>query len=231
MAKVPFEIVGDFQKVKQRGINPETTLNLYAVNMQDQKTSPALVCTQGTKFAVKFRQGSRIRALYADLKNNNLYAVCSQFVYRLDINLNPIPIGMLSTTTGIVKIAQNNANQIFFTDSKDGFIYNSATNVFEIITASGFPVNPQGAEFMDTYFITAEQGTNNWFISGQNDGTAWDPLDTAQLQTRADNIVSAVVLKRQLFIFGERTTEIWVDQGALNFPFVRDNTVVQLFNL
>lgn len=225
MPKVDFQVVGDFSKVKQKGINPETTINFYAVNLNDKKTEPALVCTQGLQEVVTLGRGSRIRQLYSDQKNNALYAVCSQYVYKLDINLNAIIIGTLNTTTGVVNIAQNNANQIFFEDQKDGWIYDITANTFEQIE---FPDNfsPQSADFMDTYFITAQSGTNNFNISNQSDGTTWEADNFSQLQTRADNIVACVVLKRQLFIFGERTTEIWIDQGQLDFPFVRDNTIL-----
>lgn len=224
MAKVDFPIVGDFSKVKQRGINPETTINFYAVNLNDKKTAPALVCTQGRQTVVTLPSGSVVRKLYTDLKNNFMYAVCSQYVYKLDIHLNPLQIGKLNTTSGIVSIAQNNANQIIFVDQANGFIYNTDTNIFEQIS---FPdnFNPQSVDFMDTYFITAQRGTNNWNISDQSDGTTWNADLFSQLQTRADNIIACVVLKRQLFILAERTTELWTDQGALDFPFVRDNTI------
>lgn len=224
--KVNYPLVLPYNKTKQHGINPARTINMCAVNVGDKESAPALIRTPGTKKALDLLSGVNVRALFTFDVSNNLYAVSGQYVYKIDSILNAVLIGTIGTSSGYVSISSNNNEQVIFVDGTGGWVYNESTNVFQKITADGFPnPAPSSVTFMDGYFIANSVGTNQWQISGLNDGLSWDPTQNAFFQSSADNIIAVKALKTQLYIFGQKNTEVWVDQGQALFPFVRDNTM------
>jgi len=79
-------------------------------------------------------------------------------------------------------------------------------------TSGGFS-GADKVEFFDTYFILNKPGTPQFYISGSN-ALTFDPLDFANKETASDLLVTLCVAKRELLLFGERTTEQWYDAGA-----------------
>lgn len=222
--KVNFPIVLPYNKTKQIGINPERTTNMYAVNIGDENSTPALINTWGLTQAFTLSAGKGVRNLF--YFNNNLYVVCGRYVYIVDKLLTPIQIGQIGTTTGDVGISANNAHQVIFVDGTGGWIYNDSTNTFEMITSSDFPSPaPTSVVFFNGFFIVNSVGTNLWAVSNLNDGLNWDATQTQTFQSAADTIVAVNVLKTSIFIFGKQNTELWLSQPQANFPFSRDSTM------
>lgn len=222
--KVPFQIVLPYNKTKQIGINPERTINMYAVNIGDSEAPSALIKTAGLTRTVTFQQGSVVRNEF--VYNGNLYVVVDQFVYTLDKLLTPLLLGSLGTTSGEVSIAANNMHQIVFVDGTGGWVYNDSTNVFERITDSGFPnPAPSTVTFFNSFFVVNSIGTNLWAISDTNDGLSWDPTNHQNFQSQPDTIVAISLINTSLFIFGTRNIEVWVGIPQFAFPFSQDTTI------
>lgn len=222
--KVPFPIVLPYNKTKQRGINPERTINLYAINIGDQEAPGALIRTPGLTRTVTFQQGSTVRNEF--VYNNNLYVVVDQYVYVLDKLLTPLLLGPIGTTSGQVGIAGNNNHQVIFVDGTGGWIYNDKTNIFARITDSGFPnPAPTSVAFFNSFFVVNSVGTNLWAISGNNDGTMWNASNVQNFESQPDTIVAIALINTSLFIFGTRNIEVWVGIPQFAFPFSQDTSV------
>lgn len=74
--------------------------------------------------------------------------------------------------------------------------------------------------WQDGYFIHTVPGTGRFAISGLN-AVTYDALDTATAEGRPDQLVSLLSVNRLLWLFGERTTEVWWNSGDADFPFAR----------
>ncbi|CAB4152326.1 Bacteriophage P22, Gp10, DNA-stabilising [uncultured Caudovirales phage] len=72
---------------------------------------------------------------------------------------------------------------------------------------------------IDGYFIYVN-GTNRFFVSDLN-SLVVDPLSFASSEGSADNIVAAISNTRDLWLFNEKTTEVFVNTGNSDFPFER----------
>ena len=87
------------------------------------------------------------------------------------------------------------------------------------------PVTPAIAAgtgtFIDGYFVASQPGTNQFNLSALNNGLSWDPLQAGVKQGYADHIAAVFACNELLWLFGDETTEVWQDTGALNFPFQR----------
>jgi len=65
------------------------------------------------------------------------------------------------------------------------------------------------------------QGTGQWFISALYDSSTIDALQFAAAESLPDALLRAVVINRELWLFGERSIEPWQDVGSAPFPFQR----------
>jgi hypothetical protein len=76
--------------------------------------------------------------------------------------------------------------------------------------------------YLDTYGIIAAPQSNQWYISGIDDFTSFNPIDEADKEAYPDHILAFLADHELLWIFGGlESTEIWQDTGAANFPFQR----------
>ena len=82
--------------------------------------------------------------------------------------------------------------------------------------------NPfEGADrvaFLDTYLLFNKPGTPTFF-SSDSAATTFDPLWQANKTSYSDILMSIAVAKREVWLFGLRTTEIWTNAGTPDFPF------------
>lgn len=146
-----------------------------------------------------------------------LFAVVNQSLYiipsaGLAILLGPIP------GTGPVFMANNGTQLMIVNDETRGFIATFTTLVE--ITDPDFPT-AGSLTFIDGYFVIHVPGTKRFYISALNDGLSWDALDFASAEADPDSIVACFSDHRELWLFGEKTTELWSNTGASPFPFER----------
>lgn len=130
--------------------------------------------------------------------------------------------GTLSTSTGFVGMAHN-SNQLAIVDGANLYIYRLDAGTFTQITSPGWRGSHDVHE-LDGYFIFVDPETDQFYISAIDDGTSLDALDFSSADSNPDNIVTHRVSHRQLWLFGELSTELWIDSGDIAFPFVRYNS-------
>lgn len=139
--------------------------------------------------------------------------------------------GTLNTSTGIVRAASISLNLglTVFVDGSNSYIwqrYDSGggiiVEVFNDFAGYGYPsvVNPTHVVYLDGYFIFSSANSNQFFVSDINSLNI-DPLSFASAEGDPDNIVGIISNTRDLWLFNERTTEIFNNTGNADFPFER----------
>lgn len=129
--------------------------------------------------------------------------------------------GGLLTQTGSVDIADN-GTQIMVVDGTAGYIYDIGTEAFTQITAEGYPGDSATVTFLDGYFIVDNPANKGRFHkSALYDGTSWNALDYATAESNPDALVAVLAEKSLLGLWGEFSSEVWANTGALDFPFSR----------
>jgi hypothetical protein len=73
--------------------------------------------------------------------------------------------------------------------------------------------------------------TDNYFVYNKPDSQLWaasdllspitDPLSFASKDGSPDDLVSIIVDRREVYLLGEMSSEVWIDSGAIPFPFTR----------
>jgi hypothetical protein len=114
----------------------------------------------------------------------------------------------------------DNGTSIFVVDgSVRGYTINLATNVMSPVSDPAF-YGADKVDFVDGFFIFNKPTSQQFYISLFDD-IKFDPLDIASKSTYSDNLVTLAVMHREIWLFGELTTEVWYNTGASDFTFGR----------
>jgi hypothetical protein len=213
-------IVGGTKFARYPDMTTEETVNMM-VTGQDSG-DPALVNFSGYQEVLNFEAGEA-RGIFLSTRLNELIVVFGEKVFVITEFLGSRLVGTLNSTSGPVHISENFNSEIAIEDGRSIYIYNYSTSIFVPVTTDFIPVF---IDFQDGYFIaTGDDGS--WYLSNLNNGLLWSPLDKQTLQTKADILQAAVVLDRQVWIMGQKASEIWYDQGLPPplFPYVRENSL------
>lgn len=132
-------------------------------------------------------------------------------------------VGTLKTSTGQVCIRDNATGGIaVLVDGPYGYVYNISGKTLTTITDAAF-LGADRVAFIDGWFIFNQPGTQKFYTTpvywnGTNpiDGTYYSLKDSS-----SDNLVSLIENQRELWLLGERTSEVWYDAGNQYFPFSR----------
>ena len=127
--------------------------------------------------------------------------------------------GTLSTSSGFVGM-DDNKTQLAIVDGVNLYVFTLATNVLTLIVSAGWRGSDEVQE-LDGYYILVDPETDQFYLTAIDDGTALDALDFSSADSAPDDIVTHRVSHRQLWLFGEYSTEIWINSGGADFPFVR----------
>jgi hypothetical protein len=128
--------------------------------------------------------------------------------------------GTLTTSAGTVRM-KGNGQVVYIVDGTDtGYFYTVANQTFTTQTAADSYPGAELIDFMDTYLIVNQPGSQNIFISGLNN-TTWNALDFFASEGSPDNVVGHIVVGEQVWAFNVNTTEVFYDSGDQNTPFQR----------
>lgn len=219
--EIPF--VGGAYTGRSKNLNAQVCQNYYPVlDKQGGKKVIALMGTPGLNTAVYASGLSyRVRGLLSDEKNGTLYIVIGDKIRRLDSAYSATNMtgDDLGTTTGKVWM-ESNGTEIMIIDGVKGYIVTIATGVCAEITDGDFPT-PSSLTYQDGYFIVTKSGTDEIYISALYDGVNWAALDYAAAESSPDTARCVYSNRRNLWIPGQKTSEVFYNSGDVDFPFER----------
>lgn len=152
--------------------------------------------------------------------NSRAFAVYGSTLYEVFADYTMTSRGTLTTSTGNVSMAYG-LFQVVMVDGPNGYVFTLATNVFTQITSPAF-LGATTVDFIDNYFVLTKDRSGQQFqITAINDATTIDALDFASAESSPDDLVGHIVVQAGILLFGTLTCELWVDTGAVDFPFER----------
>jgi len=222
-----YAIVGGAYSGRSENLDTQECYNAFIeVDPKERQKPVALVGRPGLGSYQALTAGEA-RGNHYYVAAGKRFAVIGNTLWEYD-GTNATNRGTLSTSSGQVSIADNGVtpgggNQLMIVDGAEGYILNVSTNVFTVISAADadFPDSPTTVTFQDGYFLVSVADTGRFYISSSYDGLTWDALDFATAEGDPDTLVAVVSDMRQLFLFGQRSTEIWYNSGDADFPFSR----------
>ena len=147
---------------------------------------------------------------------NRLWIVAGDTLYQYD--------GTTLTTVGTVVddglsvCMTHNINELLVVSGGEGYTVQNDLTTFAIIADTDFP-NASRCGFLDGYGILLEKSSGRFWYTTVNDFEAISGTDFATAERSPDDTVSMLVDHRELWLFGEHTTEVWFNSGDSNNPF------------
>lgn len=146
---------------------------------------------------------------------NDAYVVSGNKFYKIDSNYNATLLGTV-TGTGPVSIADS-GTQIFLACNPDAFVYTESTNTFVKITDPDF-AGAVTVCYIDGYFAFNQPDSQIIWVTELLDGTVINPLAFAAAESSPDQVIAVVNNNREVWVFGQGTTEVWYDAATTPFP-------------
>lgn len=218
MAVIDLPIVGQSYHLKDWSIDCQRTLNLYpqVVESGNARQVSALLPTEG--LLKRYQLAGAIRGLYA--LTDRVLVVAGE-------TLSVIKNGLITqvgaiTGAGLVTFADDSlqvmiagSNTYKYTledDSLAQIVINDDTGFFGASTIT----------FLDSRFIwtVPNSGKIQWSKLLSTDTTA---LSYATAEAKSDDLVRVIASNGQLWLIGEKTTEIWNSTGSQDLPYQRQS--------
>lgn len=205
----------------------QRSVNLYMENNPEDSPFPSThYPTPGLRLLATAANNQPWRQLFL-ASNQKLYGVAGNTVYRINADWTMVSLGTIFSSSGFVSMVDNSVDLMIVDGSPNGWTVKLATGVLTQETDPSF-VGADRVDFVDGYFILNNPlNPKQWYISLFED-TAFDPLDFASKLGYSDPIVATCVTKRNVWLFGTQTTEVWANTGAATFTFGRiDGVFIQ----
>jgi Phage stabilisation protein len=207
----------------------QRSLNLFSEPLPEQQGEPMPVAnypTPGTVLLSTVGSGP-IRGI-RQTPDGAIYVVSGSGVYNVDpgtwagTSLGSIAPGINTP----VSMQDNGLDLIIVDGTPGGWDVTLGTNAFAPISdPSGMFAGADRVDYLDTYLLFNKPSTPQFYISGSL-AITFDPLDFANKESYSDLLVTLCVAKREVWLLGQRTTEIWWNSGPVQvgtevatFPF------------
>ncbi len=214
----------------------QDTINFYVEISQDDKskTPTALLGCPGLNnvFSLSAAPNGEVRGAWVLPGGVNCAWVSGNkfYVSRMTVPATQTSIaqfsvteyGTLLTNTGQVCIRDNGAGgYVVIVDGPNGYLWNMTTFAFAQITDPAF-LGADKVAFIDGWLIFNEPGTQNFYTNAPTPYTVtFSGSFFAKNDVATDNLVTLMENNRELWLVGERHTEVWYNAGGANFSFSR----------
>lgn len=206
-------------------LSAQRLVNFFAeAAPRDAKSQVVVFNAPGTKsFTTGLVGGVRGRKVMGGV----LYVVAGNRLYSVNSAGTATTLGTINTSVGQVGMAANRASpqELMIVDGTDGWLYDTTNGLVQIADpdlAAAVTVT-----FQDGFFIVDRKGTSKWAISGIDNGTTWSATDFADAEGDPDEVVVVFSSHREVWVFGEKTIEIYFNSGATDFPFQRIGELIE----
>jgi hypothetical protein len=226
---IPINFAVNSYQTRSKLASSERLINMYCE--KNSELSPfkfSLYNTPGYDTWTTVTNSNPIYGMHV-FQDQFLFVVFGVDVYVFDATKTATLVGSMSVTPGPVQMTDNGQQVTILTSSGVAYYVTYISSVFTLaqITDSNYLLS-SSVTTLDGYTIFSVIDSNQWFISNVNDTSTYQALNTAYAQAYPDNLVAVFNYNRTLVLMGTTTTEYWLDQGNLTFPFARIDSAVML---
>lgn len=210
--------VGPSYQLADRKAAVQRAVNLYLGEIEGPGEAYTAVLRSAPGTVLHLDLGAAVRGSYAT--DDRWFVVAGSTLYELTTGV-AVARGSLLTPTGFVSM-KHGRDQLVIVDGPNGYVLRLNTNAFVAIIDADWR-GSDWVEELDGYFIFVDPNTDQFYLSAIDDASDLNALDFSSADAQPDNIVTHRVLRRELFLMGSRSIEVWVDSGDPDFPLVRYN--------
>lgn len=199
---------------------PETDPTEYSgsrsTGIPADRTVTALYPCPGTRMLTQLATIGPVRGFGVLPGGTTLLAVCGTALYSITLSYVATQVGALLTSTGPVSIT-NNGVSAYLCDGSNRYFYTPGTNTFAIVADGAFN-GANTVDIIDNFIVYNNPSSNQWGCT--NVGSVISgALNFASMLVAPGNCIGLICDHRNVFILGERVSEVWNDVGSSPFPF------------
>jgi len=195
----------------------ERTVNYYVerTSQPGEKAKMDLYPTPGVSTIATATQSPGRGAFEAA---GRCFLVIGVTFYELTEALALVSWGTVAVNENPATMAYNGdgGRQVFITSGNNGYIFNLDSNTLTLVRTGS---TTMGA-FIDGFFLALDVATSTIFLSDLLNGLVWDPLQFAQRTAAGDKWVSLIVNYHDIWLVGEKTSDVWYNAGLSPFPLL-----------
>ena len=197
-------------------VSAQRVVNAFPeIQPEDAKARLVLFGTPGARSFATVGAGP-LKAMIATA--GALYCVSGPSVYKVTSDGTATLLGSVPDVANVTM--ERNRLQVIICAPPEMYVLTTATDTLTQVTDSDFP-GASSVAVLDGYAIFTKPGSDEWGLTAIDDASDIDALDFATAESAPDNLVRAFVDHRELWLFGEQTTEVWYNAGGADFPFQR----------
>lgn len=214
---IEFPFVGGSYQSRSLAFDAQRSINLFPVISETgtSRSTAMLTGTPGHRKWLDVGDGPIRGLLRVDAKT--LLVASGGKLYRVNPSMVATELGAIAGA-GLVRMASN-GQQVMVATGAAGYFLSLSDWTLTKIAADSF-TGADAVAFLDGYFVWNRPGTGEFAIS-QLYGTNIDALDYATAEGAPDKLVGLISDHRELWLFGESTTEVWYTSGDPDFPMAR----------
>jgi hypothetical protein len=187
-------------------------VNVYPEILPDGAKGPAvLLPVPGLKAWANVGDGP-IRGIH--VMGGNVYVVSGEELYVISAAGASTLLGTIPGTADVYMT--DNGTHIGIAADFSVYYANASTAPVQVKV-----MRMNGATYQDGYGIFSQDSSEQFWITATDDMTSIDALDFSAADAFADNLVGCISDHRELWLFGETSSEIWYNSGDASFPFQR----------
>lgn len=202
-------------ETQSRILAGERCMNLFPELVpQGNKARAALFSAPGLPTFAEVTEAPG-RGIFAH--KGRLFTVFGRTLYEVAANGTPSALGAVAADDNPVTFDTNGdgGNELFITSGDKGYVFDLGTSVFTTPLASG---STQGGQ-LDGFFVSLNASTSTFRLSDALDGNTWSGIQIAQRTSASDPWIAMIVARGEIYLFGDKTGEVWYNAGLPTFPF------------
>lgn len=176
----------------------------------------ALYPCPGTTMMTQLATLGPVRGMGVLPGGNTLLAVCGTALYSITLSYVATQVGALLTSTGPVSIT-NNGTSAYLCDGSNRYYYTWGTSTFAIVADGAF-TGANTVDIIDNYIVYNNPNSNQWGCTNVGSVVS-GALNFASMLVAPGYCIGLICDHRNVFILGEKNSEVWNDVGSSPFPF------------
>ncbi len=214
----PLQLIGPSYVARSVNFDASRTVNLYpeASGSGQSKTIAMLIGCPGLARWLT-SAGGGVRGLLRFSATVSI-VVIGPNVYLVSPAAVATLIGTIDALTTPVSMASNGTVAMLVTGPNGYVVTPGSLNVAQIPDPDFSGADR--VDYIDGYFVFNKPGTQQFQITSLL-GTAVEPLDFASAEGAPDLLISLICDHREIWLFGETSTEVFFNSGNADFPFER----------
>ena len=217
-----------FQNRAKSGSN-DLCINLYAEHTDGAKGPEiGLLIDRGGLVLLTTVGTGPIRGEYV-ANDGNLYLVSGNGFYQVTSSYSATLLGNVASSSGPVSMIDS-PTQVLVVDGMGGWCYELGTESYTqvIPNSTTSDTGPNVAVYQDGFGIVNSANSNIIYQSNYNDLSTFATLNgpglgstanDAYIQQNPQNVVTMYDLKEEVWIFKQKSIEVWINEGNPGFAF------------